>query len=492
MLDELMLVTASSLNLFAVTTVTYDTPNHTQKQIYALAWCAMVSNEDCYLCLNKGFNGYMACCLDQMGGWVASVNCAMAYDNRPFFNISFLQMAASPPSSGNGTRTDARSKRKNIILISSLTAAAILVLIFCGVIIIYQRTRKISGIDVEEKMGIPDSLLLPFTSLKVATNNFSNENKLGEGRFGPAFKGVLPDGRPIVVNRLSNASQKGFSEFRKEVALVAQLQHKNLVKLLGYCLQNKEKLLVYEYLSNACLDEHLFDPARREKLDWKKRHSIIEGIARGLVYLHNHSRLKIIHRDLNAKNILLDDNMKPKISDFGLAKLVCSTESQLNTKLIAGTFGYMAPEYATRGFFSTKSDVFSYGMVVLEIITGRRNSSFVEFGNSLNLQTFVWQNWNEGKAEEVVDQGLGGRYQMDEVSKCLNIGLLCIQSDPVERPCMSTVMLFLRSDTTELPVPSLPAFFTGEYPPSEPSRPLSSPGTRICSPSLRSLSGIRS
>ncbi|KAM3410722.1 hypothetical protein ACQJBY_002758 [Aegilops geniculata] len=239
-------------------------------------------------------------------------------------------------------------------------------------------------------MGSSESLLYDLSTLRAATDNFSEENKLGEGGFGPVYKGILRDGQEIAVKRLSKTSQQGLVEMRNEVVLVAKLQHKNLVRLLGCCIQEEEMLLVYEFLPNRSLDKILFDPARRQELTWGHRFRIIQGIGRGLLYLHEDSRLTIIHRDLKASNILLDPDMNPKISDFGLAKLFSVDASIGNTSHIAGTYGYMAPEYALHGIFSAKSDVYSYGVLVLEIIAGRRNN-FAQYpgANGEDLLTTV-------------------------------------------------------------------------------------------------------
>ncbi|KAH0468999.1 hypothetical protein IEQ34_002231 [Dendrobium chrysotoxum] len=475
MMEELWLEAKSSELRIAV-----GKANNPDEQIYGLAWCTMdLDPQTCYECLRQAYDSYAEDHHDYVlgGGSIAS-NCIVTYNNYPFFNLSLIQ-ARSMSAAPDGTGTSRGSQTKKIIIAVSISASILSVIIaVCILLICRSRSakRKTSKLDVEEDIKTTESHLLPFVKLKAATNGFSNENKLGEGRFGPVYKGVLWDGRQIVVKRLSSTYGQGLVELRNEAALVAQLQHKNLVKLLGCCMQEDEKLVVYEYLPNASLEKHLYDPAGRAQLDWKRRHMIIEGIARGLVYLHNHSRLRIIHRDLNANNILLDGDMNPKISDFGLAKLVGINESQWNTKQIAGTFGYMAPEYAMRGLFSTKSDVFSYGMVVLEIITGRRNGSFIELGNALNLQTYVWQHWNQGKAEEVIDQGLGGQYQLEDVLRCINIGLLCIQAEPMERPSMASVVLMLSTNTETLLVPSLPGYFTGENPTSLSSESSTSSG----------------
>ncbi|KAG8640665.1 G-type lectin S-receptor-like serine/threonine-protein kinase At4g27290 isoform X2 [Manihot esculenta] len=222
-------------------------------------------------------------------------------------------------------------------------------------------------------------------TISEATNSFSSSNKLGQGGFGPVYKGTLVEGQEIAVKRLSRSSGQGMNEFKNEVTLIAKLQHRNLVKLLGCCIHGDEKMLIYEYMPNKSLDYFIFDQTRSKLLDWNKRVHIISGIARGLLYLHQDSRLKIIHRDLKLSNILLDSNMNPKISDFGLARTFGADQTQANTGRIVGTYGYMSPEYAIDGLFSTKSDVFSFGVLLLEILTGKKNRGFCHPDHDLNL-----------------------------------------------------------------------------------------------------------
>ncbi|KAF2297906.1 hypothetical protein GH714_004997 [Hevea brasiliensis] len=209
-------------------------------------------------------------------------------------------------------------------------------------------------------------------------DSFSPANKLGQGGFGVVYKGKLSNGKDVAVKRLSKDSGQGIDEFKNEVLLIAKLQHQNLVKLIGCCIQGEEPMLVYEYMPNKSLDSFLFNETRRSILDWRKRFDIIVGIARGILYIHQDSRLKIIHRDLKTSNILLDEEMNPKISDFGLARIFKGDQTHEMTNRIVGTFGYMSPEYVVFGKFSTKSDVFSFGIILLEIITGKRNNSFYQ------------------------------------------------------------------------------------------------------------------
>ncbi|GMP75021.1 hypothetical protein CsSME_00032246 [Camellia sinensis var. sinensis] len=281
--------------------------------------------------------------------------------------------------------------------------------------------------------------IIDFDKILVATHNFSTTNKLGEGGFGPVYKGRLEDGHQVAVKRLSRHSGQGVEEFKNEIVLISKLQHRNLVRLLGCCIEGEEKVLVYEYMTNKSLDTFLFDATKRVKLDWATRFHIIQGIARGLLYLHRDSCLRVIHRDLKASNILLDNDMNPKISDFGLAQTFRVTQELANThreplfytlhpnkQTTRNTYilfiywkyynfgGYMSPEYAMGGLFSEKSDVYSFGVLLLEMVT--------------------WELYNEGQASDVVDE--------DHVA---------------DRPTVSIVVLML-SNEMDLPHPKQPTF----------------------------------
>ncbi|XP_057962685.1 G-type lectin S-receptor-like serine/threonine-protein kinase At1g11410 [Malania oleifera] len=309
------------------------------------------------------------------------------------------------------------------------------------------------GHDVGER-----NVDLPFFNLrdiKSATNNFSD--KLGEGGFGEVYKGHLSSGQEIAVKRLSKCSGQGVEEFRNEVLLIARLQHRNLVKVLGCCIDGEETMLIYEYMPNKSLDSFIFDHTRKALLDWKKRYEIIIGIARGILYLHQDSRLRIIHRDLKASNILLDGEMNPKISDFGLARIFGRHQTQANTNRVVGTFGYMSPEYALDGLFSMKSDIFSFGVLLLEIISGKKNFTSYNDDPLSNLVKHTWDLWSEDRALEIVDCSMGNSWKELEVLRCIQVGLLCVQGDAVDRPTMSTVV-FMLSNEVAIPSPKQPAF----------------------------------
>ncbi|KAH1120602.1 hypothetical protein J1N35_003762 [Gossypium stocksii] len=294
-----------------------------------------------------------------------------------------------------------------------------------------------------------------FEELATATNNFNHAEKLGQGGFVQFTSlGTLDDGKEIAVKRLSKASVQGLEEFMIEVAVISKLQHRNLVRLFGCCVEGEEKMLVYEYMPNKSLDAFLFGPAKEDVLDWRKRFNIIKGISRGLLYLHRDSRLRIIHRDLKSSNILLDEELNPKILDFGMARIFGGNENQANTKRVVGTYGYMSPEYVMRGQFSEKSDAFSFGVLLLEIVSGRRNTSFYNDQYALSLLGYTWKLWSEGDIFGIVDKVIfeSETYSKNENEKeiwrCIHVGLLCVQEFAKDRPTMPTVVSILNNTIT--------------------------------------------
>ncbi|XP_004293005.1 PREDICTED: G-type lectin S-receptor-like serine/threonine-protein kinase B120 isoform X2 [Fragaria vesca subsp. vesca] len=324
--------------------------------------------------------------------------------------------------------------------------------------------RQLKGLLLNKELGVHKDQELPlysFATIKKATNYFSESNKLGEGGYGPVYKGVLlVDGQEIAVKRLSKISRQGLREFKNEISLICKLQHRNLVRLLGCCIEAEESILIYEYLPNKSLDFFIFDSIKHVLLDWRRRVNIIEGIAQGLLYLHKYSRLRIIHRDLKTSNILLDSEMNPKISDFGMATIFGDSDIRGRTNRVVGTFGYMSPEYATYGLFSEKSDVFSFGVILLEIISGEKNIAFFEADHTLNLISKAWHLWKEGSSMELMDSTLRASCSSGEVIRCIHIGLLCVQERAIDRPTMSDVISLLSNQSSALPLPKEPAFLS--------------------------------
>ncbi|KAJ7951782.1 putative Receptor protein kinase [Quillaja saponaria] len=301
--------------------------------------------------------------------------------------------------------------------------------------------------------------IFSFETIVAATDNFSTMNKLGQGGFGPVYKGKLHDGQEIAIKRLSKSSGQGLVEFKNEAQLIAKLQHNNLVRLLGFCIDREERILIYEYLPSKSLDFYLFDSSKRNLLDWIKRYSIIVGIAQGLVYLHKYSRLRVVHRDLKASNILLDKEMNPKILDFGMAKIFGLKVSEKITNRVVGTYGYMSPEYAMNRIMSIKIDVFSFGILLLEIVSGKKNNSHYDYDTQLNLIGHAWHLWNEGRAMELMDPTLNESCKANEVLRCVHVGLLCVQDQAIDRPSTLDVVAMLSNENIQAAKPKQPAFF---------------------------------
>ncbi|KAJ0764170.1 putative protein kinase RLK-Pelle-DLSV family [Helianthus annuus] len=386
---------------------------------------------------------------------------------------------------GNHGNLSRFPRERRVIITISLSTSAGLVVIFAICTWIKRKCRQ----DVEREVRVlekdhssrrKENIELQVFSLSTisrATNKFSIDNKLGEGGFGPVYKGVLEEGQEIAVKRLSKSSNQGLDEFKNEVICIAKLQHRNLVKLLGYCITGEEAMLVYEYMPNKSLDWFIFDDSRKSLLNWPQRFHIIHGIARGLLYLHQDSRLRVVHRDLKAGNILLDRDMNPKISDFGLARMFEGHENEAKTKNVVGTFGYISPEYAANGLFSVKSDIFSYGVLLLEIVSGKKNRGFFhEDDLDVNLLGHAWRLYKEGKSLDLIDASLGVSWSINEVLRSIHIGLLCVQHRAEDRPTTAVVVAMLAGEGS-LPSPKKPAFFiNGSEGNSVPIRPSSTNG----------------
>ncbi|KAM0912552.1 hypothetical protein ACQ4PT_012715 [Festuca glaucescens] len=289
-----------------------------------------------------------------------------------------------------------------------------------------------------------------FFQIMDATDNFSENRVVGWGGFGTVYKGQLSSGIMVAVKRVDeDATIFGFSS---ELQLT-KLQHTNLIRLLGWCIHRNERALVYEFMHNSSLDCHIYDRIIGPLLDWSKRLNIIKGVIEGLVYLHKGSMLWIVHRDLKPNNILLDDNMDPKISDFGSSRTLSSDVAEECTSRVVGTSGYKAPEYASQGIYSLKTDVFSFGILVLVIISGRKNTILDKRGDTVgDLVRDAWHIWKDQRLNELVDPALGNGYDIAEITRCTQVALLCAQEDPADRPTMTDVAAMLNSESRSLPM----------------------------------------
>ncbi|XP_022717013.1 G-type lectin S-receptor-like serine/threonine-protein kinase At4g27290 [Durio zibethinus] len=382
----------------------------------------------------------------------------------------YVKVAASELDQNKSTTNKTKSNANGTIIVATSAASAgVLLIVGLTLVLVLRRKKKQkkgplihTSDSISDYQSHNEDIELPLfdlTAITSATDNFSMKNILGEGGFGYVYKGVLKDGQEIAVKRLSKSSKQGLNEFTNEVKHIAKLQHRNLVKLLGCCIQADEKMLVYEYMPNKSLDFFIFDQTQRMSLDWPMRNHIINGIARGLLYLHQDSRQRIIHRDLKAGNILLDNEMNPKISDFGLARSFGEKETTANTKKVVGTYGYMSPEYAIDGLYSIKSDVFSFGVLVLEIVSGKRNRGFYHPDHHHNLLGHAWRLFCDGNSLELVADPIKDTCNHFEVLRSIHVGLLCVQRSLEDRPNMSNVVLMLSSEVL-LPQPKQPGFFT--------------------------------
>ncbi|XP_074270066.1 cysteine-rich receptor-like protein kinase 7 isoform X2 [Silene latifolia] len=391
---------------------------------YGVAQCNPdLSTVECSNCLQQVSSSLQQCCSNRTGAGLDGPYCLLHFGNYPQLNaVSNGSLQPSLPAAANHTG-DSRVK---------------------------------SG---KGDFKLVDSLELDFSSIQIATRNFSDDNRLSSNSntATPMYKGVLADGQEIAVKKLNKGGREGRKEVENEVLLSATFQHKNLVKFLGSCVEKDIWILVYEFLPNGSLHDFLCDPVKRASLDWPTRYHIISGFARGLLYLHEDSQVRVIHRDLKPSNILLDVQMDPKISNFRTASLVRADQTKADSR-VAGTYGYMPVEYVQHGHSSTKSDIFSFGVILLEIISGYIISRFSDGENEENLLTYAWRNWNDGSVLDVVDQTLSDiERHVNQIQRCIKIALLCVEEDPRHRPSMSTVVFMLNSDTVDITEPIRPA-----------------------------------
>ncbi|XP_010258651.1 PREDICTED: putative serine/threonine-protein kinase [Nelumbo nucifera] len=306
----------------------------------------------------------------------------------------------------------------------------------------------------EDVSGMQNVNLFPYRELRNATDDFNLANKIGEGGFGSVYKGILKDGRVAAIKVLSAESKQGVNEFLTEIKVISAIEHENLVKLYGCCIEGNHRILVYNYLEKNSLAQTLLGGSQSGiQFSWRTRYAICIGIARGLAFLHEGVRPYIVHRDIKASNILLDENLNPKISDFGLAKLIPSNMTHVSTR-VAGTIGYLAPEYAIRGQLTRKADIYSFGVLLMEIVTGRCSTNSKLPVEEQFLLERTWVLYERKELVGLVDTALNGEFDAEEACRFLKIGLLCTQDAPKLRPSMSTVVKMLTGeiDITHKPI----------------------------------------
>lgn len=455
-------------------------PNN--QPVYGYVDCTRdVDGESCRKCLLTAIGRVEGCCLGKWAGWVVTPTCNIQFhmepvhkdwETAPFLEIDVSlpppppkvelpEIAAPPLEVKSGEFRD--SRRRIVVVVVVVVVGVFMVIVGCWVVfkgrkmlVVIIEKRDVKNLEMVDEIETRN-FLFDFDVLVAATGNFSSANLLGSGGFGSVYKGTLPSGEGIAVKKLAANSTQGVGEFSNEVKVLLKLQHRNLVQLYGCCAQGEERMLVYEYLPNKSLDHFLFDKSKSALLDWRRRHNIIMGVARGLVYLHQDALLKIVHRDIKASNILLDEELNPKISDFGLAKLFKDEESHLRTRRIVGTYGYMAPEYAIRGVLSFKNDVFSFGVLLLEIMSGRKNHDLQFEPEMQELLKLAWRLEQEGRLLELVDVTIGS-FPLDLALKFLRIGLLCTMESLQDRPIMPYVLTMLSTNSTTIPPLGRPAY----------------------------------
>ncbi|GLJ51881.1 hypothetical protein SUGI_1102160 [Cryptomeria japonica] len=431
------------------------------KTIYGLASCIRsIERDSCEECLSTAKTNINKC-FPRSQGRAIDAGCYLRYDSKPFF----------PSNATIDLEPFLHTGKKKVsstvwVIIGVVGGVFILGLITC--LLVFRKRITRTGqkqVDTEEEatelQGPGD---FDFEILKKATNNFDQANKLGEGGFGEVFKGTLKNGKDVAVKKLIlGQSARAVSEFESEVKLISNVHHKNLVRLLGCCRQGQERLLVYEYMPNSSLDRKLFGE-QRNPLSWKERFKIILGTARGLAYLHEEFHVRIIHRDIKSSNILLDQNFEAKLADFGLARLLPNDKSHVSTKL-AGTLGYTAPEYAGHGQLTEKADTYSFGVVVLEIVSGRKSIDLNQPPHMQYLLEWVWSLYEENKVLKMVEsQERMEGYSDEEVVRVINLALLCIQGAASNRPSMSEVVTLLLSKAEiDFQKPLQPAFIDVAY-----------------------------
>ncbi|PSS13605.1 Cysteine-rich receptor-like protein kinase [Actinidia chinensis var. chinensis] len=424
--------------------------NRRNLSVYGLAQCwEFVNESDCRACLADSV-WRIRSCVPKEEGRVLNAGCYVRYSTQKFYSNHSVTDEAAPE---NGDR-------RHLAVILGAASASVAFVMLVAAISFFTRKKLVKKRRERKRLGAllltvnKSKLNFSYETLERATNYFHHSNKLGQGGSGSVFKGILQDGEAVAVKRLFYNTTQWVDHFFNEVNLISEIHHKNLVKLLGCSITGPESLLVYEFIPNQSLNDHLFGRNKAQLLSWEARYNIILGTAEGLAYLHEESKLRIIHRDIKLSNVLLEDDFTPKIADFGLARLFPEDKTHISTA-IAGTLGYMAPEYVVRGKLTEKADVYSFGVLVIEVVSGKKNNSFSQ--NSHSILQMVWTLYGTGKLCEAVDSTLEGKFPEEAANILLQIGLLCVQASAELRPSMSVVVKMLKGNH-EISQPTQPPF----------------------------------
>ncbi|XP_071740167.1 cysteine-rich receptor-like protein kinase 2 [Rutidosis leptorrhynchoides] len=437
LLYNLSIATPKINNFYAAATAPVSGTN--TSTAYAIAQCAeTVTKDGCDNCLKVAYANIKTCATDVTDGRAVDSGCFMRYSASPFFaNNKTIDIAPF-------LLQDKSSSNKGAIIGGIVGGVGFLIILLIVLLFWYRRSQKTapggSLYGATELQGPKD---YSYGDLKKATKDFKEENKLGEGGFGDVFKGTVTDGNVIAVKRLALGSNTAKDNFESEVRVISNVHHRNLIRLLGCCSKGPELLLVLEYMANGSLEKFLYGE-KKGTLNWKQRCDIIFGTARGLAYLHEQYHVTIIHRDIKPSNILLDNDFQPKIADFGLARLLPEDQTHISTRF-AGTLGYTAPEYAIHGQLSEKVDTYSFGIVALEIISGKKCTDIPnESAGEQYLLEHAWNLYDTRMHLKLVDETLNpSEYREDDIKKIIEIALMCTQSPVSVRPTMSEVVMLL-------------------------------------------------
>ncbi|KAL8240497.1 hypothetical protein R6Q59_013852, partial [Mikania micrantha] len=430
LLSDIRDATPKTSNLYAASTRQIISQNAT---VFATAQCIEnITQTICQNCMKSAYEK-LSNCPPSIQGRFSDMACFARYSDTRFFNDNQTTDIANVLRGHSS---------KPVAIVGGAIGGVVLCFLILVLLLIY-RLRKKSKKIKQGEFDLNGAVHYNYDELKLATKNFSQENILGKGGYGEVFKAVLDDKNVVAVKKLQVQHARVKEEFENEVKLISNIQHRNLLRLLGWSSEGSNLLLILEYMQNGSLDQFLWGP-KKGTLNWNQRYEIIFGIARGLAHLHDEYHVKIVHRDIKSNNILLGDDFRPKIADFGLARFHPEGQSHVTTGFV-GTLGYAAPEYALYGILSEKVDTYSFGIVVLEIISGRRSGEVKSYRSVCCLLEDAWEMYENTKHINLIDETLKlNEYEQEHMVNIIVIALLCTQSPASKRPTMSEVVSMLQ------------------------------------------------